>query len=76
MENLAWISLSLGWSADMARICRLCRTVSGIITARTITVNNRMLRPKLLKNMAYNSTRLLTIGSRMTRFQMSPIISK
>jgi hypothetical protein len=30
----------------------------------------------LLKNMAYNSTRLLTIGSRMTRFQMSPISSK
>ena len=62
-------------SADIARICLLCFSVSGIIAARTRTVNAMMLRPKLPKKTTYNSTRLLIIGSTMTRFQ-TPATSK
>ena len=62
-------------SADIARICLLCFSVSGIIAARTSTVNAMMLSPKLPKNTTYNSTRLLIIGSTMMRFQ-TPATSK
>ena len=56
----------------MALIWRLCRTVRGIITARTAIVNTSMLRPKLLNSRLYNTTRLLIIGPSMTVFHMSP----
>ena len=59
----------------MAFNWRLCFNVIGIMINRTISVNIRMLMPKLLKNMLYNSTRLLTMGPMMTAFQMSPITS-
>ena len=57
----------------MAFICRLCFTVRGTRAARTTTVKTMIARPKLLKNVPYNSTRLLIIGPMMTAFQMSPI---
>ena len=62
--------------AVIALIWRLCRTVRGIMTARTTMVNSRMLRPKLLNRRLYNSTRLLIIGPSMTAFHMSPISAK
>ena len=41
--------MSLGWSADMALIWRLCLIVSGTIAARTSRVKAMMLNAKLLK---------------------------
>jgi hypothetical protein len=60
----------------MALIWRACLTDNGISTTRTSTVKIIMLSPKLLKNMLYNSTRLLIIGWIIARFQMSPSNSK
>ena len=45
-----WMSLTWGWIAAMAFICRLCFNVRGIISTRTMMVKNIMLSPKLLKN--------------------------
>ena len=59
----------------MALSCRLCFNVIGIRIIRTIRVKIRMLMPKLLKKMLYNSTRLLIMGPMMTAFQISPITS-
>ena len=65
----------MGISADIAFICLLCFSVSGTIAARTSTVKAMMLSPKLSKKTTYNSTRLLIIGSTITRFQ-TPATSK
>ena len=65
-----------GCSRLMAFICRACFTVSGTMTSRTSIVKSRIARPKLLKKMLYNSTRLLIIGRIMIRFQASPTNSK
>ncbi len=62
LEYLAWISLSFGCKADIALSWRLCFTVSGIMIARTTSVNMTIASPKLLKKMLYNTSRLLIIG--------------
>lgn len=71
----SWSSLSLGCKPDMAFIWRLCFTVRGTRAARTTIVKPMIAKPKLLKNMLYNSTRLLIIGPMMTALQTSPISS-
>jgi len=46
----------------MPRVIRICLRVSGRVTRRIMTVNTRMLRPKLLNSRTYSSTRLFAMG--------------
>ena len=62
LAYLAWISFSFGCKLDIALSWRLCFTVSGIMIARTTSVNMTIASPKLLKKMPYSISRLLIIG--------------
>lgn len=69
------ISIARGWISDIFLVIRICFSVRGRVTTRMITVNTRMLAPKLAKNRAYSSTRMFIMGPRMSWFHTVAISS-
>ena len=69
-------SLSWGWSVVIFSICLLWRTVSGISTIRTISVNAMIAMPKFRNETLYSRTRLFIIGWMIARFHISMNICK
>lgn len=72
----SWISLTLGCMVVMPRICRSCLRVRGSVASRTIMVKTTMARPMLLKQMTYNTSKMLSIGRMITSVQRVTKISK
>ena len=60
----------------MERIWRNCRTVNGIVTTRTSTVNTMIARPICEKLSTYNTNKVLSIGRMMISLQRSPNMAK
>ena|GEM_PF-2971933 len=52
------------------RMLRVCITVSGIISSRTVTVKKMIARPKLLNRILSSSTREFTIGPMTNRLNL------
>ena len=46
----------------MARICRICFSVRGMVAPRTSMVNRMMAMPIWLKLITYNTIKVLSIG--------------
>ena len=70
------ISCILGWSELIARIWRTCFSVSGRVARRTRMVNRMMAKPIWLKQMTYNTSKVLSIGLMMNSVQRKLIASK
>ena len=60
----------------MARIWRTCLRVSGRVARRTRMVNRMMAKPIWLKQMTYNTSKVLSIGRMMNSVQRKVIASK
>ena len=60
----------------MERIWRNCRTVNGIVTTRTSTVNTMIARPICEKLSTYNTSKVLSMGRMMISLQRSPNMAK
>jgi len=76
LAYLSCISFSLGCRALMARICRSCFNVSGIVTKRMRAVNTMIAIPMLLKNKVYSTTRELSMGRIISSVQRNEMASK
>jgi hypothetical protein len=55
---------------------RVCITVSGIMSNRTVTVKKMIARPKLLNRILSSSTSELTIGPMTNRLNLKTAIAK
>ena len=64
----SWISRIRGCSSLMRRIWRICFRVNGRVTSRTNTVKAIMASPMLLKQITYNTIRVLSMGRIITSF--------
>ena len=65
----SWISRIRGCSSLMRRIWRICFRVKGRVTSRTKTVKAMMASPMLLKQITYNTIRVLSMGRIIVSFQ-------
>ena len=62
--------------AVIARICRSCLMVSGMVTTRTSTVNAMMATPIWEKQSTYNTIKVFSMGRMITSFQMRTNMEK
>ncbi len=72
----SWISRTFGCNPVIDRICRNCRTVRGMVTTLTSTVNAIIASPICAKHNTYNTNRVLSMGRMMISRQRSPKIAK
>ena len=76
LPYLSLISCILGWRELIARIWRSCLRVSGKVATRTKMVNRMMAKPIWLKQITYNTTKVLSSGRMMNSAQRKPMASK
>ena len=60
----------------MPRICHSCLRVRGRVASRTRAVKTIMAMPMLLKEITYNTSKVLSIGRMITSVQRVMKISK